>query len=211
MSDGRLRTLARKAVNDPSLSQALATERARAGLCVKHPDGKMTGVKRRTCSECRAERKQELARERALRELVLRVYEPRRDRTAHPDGSFDSGGRWFPTEAEDAGDVAGEVRSPSRRWPYSYMIRARSRKHCQVLVERGLAGELVPLDVAMVLRAASAETRSLFPPAPAQAVRGGKAHASWGQDTTALCGRPLYRRSSPAAEVSCKACLRALG
>jgi hypothetical protein len=63
------------------------------------------------------------------------VYEVRRDRLTNPEGKFDNAGRWYPSDREDAGDVIGCVRSPSRAWPYSYMQRARTRKHVAVLAD----------------------------------------------------------------------------
>jgi hypothetical protein len=63
------------------------------------------------------------------------VYEARRDRLINPEGKFDNAGRWYPSAREDAGDVIGQVRSPSRAYPYSYMQRARTRKHVAVLAD----------------------------------------------------------------------------
>lgn len=83
--------------------------------------------------------------------LVKKVYEGRRDRDVHPEGKFDSAGRWYPSEIEDADGDGTCVRSPSRAWPYSYMLRCRTRQHCRVLVERGLEGKAVPDDVGRVV------------------------------------------------------------
>ena len=88
--------------------------------------------------------------------LVNEVYEARRDRRVHPEGTFDDGGRWYPSDREDADGSGSSVRSPSRAWPYSYMLRCRTKAHGRVLVERALAGEDVPADVAAVVRSLSA-------------------------------------------------------
>ncbi|QNN21767.1 hypothetical protein HED60_05605 [Planctomycetales bacterium ZRK34] len=60
------------------------------------------------------------------------VFVARRDRILHPDGTFDRGGRWYPTDAEDCG-VTKYIRSPSRAYPYSYLVACRTLKHCRQL------------------------------------------------------------------------------
>jgi hypothetical protein len=47
-------------------------------------------------------------------------------------------------------DAAGDgqnTRGPGRAWPYSYLLRCRTRQHCKVLVQAAIAGKEVPLDV----------------------------------------------------------------
>lgn len=56
------------------------------------------------------------------------LYIQRRNRSAHPDGYFDRGGRWF-AQGRDA-EVMEPCRTPSRAWPYSQMDACRSLKHC---------------------------------------------------------------------------------
>lgn len=93
-----------------------------------------------------------------IKSLVQGIYEARRDRQVNPEGHFDGAGRWYPTDREDAG-VSRTLRSPSRAWPYSYMVGCRTRKHVAVLVTRALAGHDVPADVAQAVRVvAVAET-----------------------------------------------------
>jgi hypothetical protein len=46
-------------------------------------------------------------------------YINRKRGLSRPDGRCDNGGRWYPSDAEDAG-VSRRVRSPSRAWPWSY-------------------------------------------------------------------------------------------
>jgi hypothetical protein len=99
-----------------------------------------------------------------IRTLTAAVYEARRDRQVHPDGSFDSAGRWYPSDAEDCGGDGTCVRSPSRAWPYSYMLRCRTRQHCRALVEAALAGETVPYDVTRAVAAAVSQTPALVEP-----------------------------------------------
>ena len=50
------------------------------------------------------------------------------DRRAHPSGSFDSTGRWYP-DADDNCDKCDSIRSPSRAYPYSYLVHCRSYEH----------------------------------------------------------------------------------
>jgi hypothetical protein len=66
------------------------------------------------------------------------VYEALRDRVIHPDGKFDNAGRWYPSEAEDCG-VSRVICTPSRAYPYSYMIACRTRKHVAKLAEQSPA------------------------------------------------------------------------
>lgn len=88
-----------------------------------------------------------------IKDLVATLYIARRDRAVNPEGHFDGAGRWYPSDAEDADGDGSRTRSPSRAWPYSYMLRCRTRQHVRCLVERGLAGQPVPADVAQALRA----------------------------------------------------------
>lgn len=74
------------------------------------------------------------------------LYQARQARFEHPEGDFDKRGRWEPSQREDGDDIMGHVRPPSVRWPYSYMFRARTLRHCRHLVVRGVLGADVPLD-----------------------------------------------------------------
>jgi len=82
-----------------------------------------------------------------IKSLTAAIYADRKDRAIHPEGSFDGAGRWYPSDREDQDGDGTSVRSPSRAWPYSYMLRCRTRQHCRALVEAGLAGRDVPADV----------------------------------------------------------------
>jgi len=92
-------------------------------------------------------------RRQAFAALVDAVYEARRDRVVHPEGTFDNAGRWYPSERESCGGSGTQVRGPSRKWPYSYMHRCRTKAHVSNLVRAGLAGADVPPDVERVLAA----------------------------------------------------------
>lgn len=81
------------------------------------------------------------------KEIIAEVYLSRQDRSVHPEGEFDDGGRWYPSNREDCGGDGTCVRSPSRKWPYSYLVRCRRKQHCAVLVEALIAGKDVPEDV----------------------------------------------------------------
>jgi hypothetical protein len=58
-------------------------------------------------------------------------YLRRRDRLEYPRGKSDGGGRWFPDISEKL-DVR-YYRSPSRRFPWSYMQACRTIGHCAML------------------------------------------------------------------------------
>lgn len=58
-------------------------------------------------------------------------YLRRRDRVEHPEGRTDNAGRWYPAESENFD--ASHYRSPSRSWPWSYMIACRTIAHCAML------------------------------------------------------------------------------
>lgn len=66
-----------------------------------------------------------------ISEQVLKAaqeYLDRRDRITNPDGSFDKAGRWYPSESEEC-NCCGAIRSPSRAYPYSYMVHCRTAGH----------------------------------------------------------------------------------
>lgn len=142
----------RRAERGESTPEGLAAERLRAGLCPEH--GLPLGGRkdRPTCASCRAHRKAVLERERRVRELGLLVWVGRHSRRTDPEGEFDNAGRWYPSAREDAGDVSGRVRSPSRSWPYSFLLRARTRRHCLLLAARAMEGKDVPPDVSGALQ-----------------------------------------------------------
>ena len=87
-----------------------------------------------------------------IKSVVAEIYAERKARRAHPQGQTDRGGRWYPSEIEDCGGDGTRVRSPSRAWPWSYMLRCRTRQHCAALVAAALAGAEVPPDVAFAVQ-----------------------------------------------------------
>jgi hypothetical protein len=66
--------------------------------------------------------------------LCLEEYLARQNRERHPDGSFDKGGRWYPSEREQR-ECCAFIRSPSRAWPYSLMKHCRSVEHVAALFD----------------------------------------------------------------------------
>lgn len=64
---------------------------------------------------------------------IKTVYAARKNRILHPDGEFDNAGRFYPSSTEDADNFTSSIRSPSRSWPYSYMVAARTLKHIKAL------------------------------------------------------------------------------
>jgi len=67
-------------------------------------------------------------------------YQARQNREAHPDGHFDRGGRWYPSEAERQ-VCCSSIRPPSRKWPYSLLKHCRSL--CHVANLYGLEPDMV--------------------------------------------------------------------
>lgn len=67
--------------------------------------------------------------------MVDDLYQARKARLVHPEGTFDKGGRWYPSAREN-GSVSATHRSPSRAWPYSYLTACRTRRHCAELAAR---------------------------------------------------------------------------
>lgn len=59
---------------------------------------------------------------------AIEEYQKLQSREINPDGTFDDAGRWYPSEKEKC-ECCAVVRSPSRAWPYSYMIHCRTLKH----------------------------------------------------------------------------------
>jgi hypothetical protein len=61
-------------------------------------------------------------------EQAYQTFKTRQDRSEHPDGKFDRGGRWYPSEDEEQA-CCGRIRSPSRAYPYSLMTHCRTLRH----------------------------------------------------------------------------------
>lgn len=80
------------------------------------------------------------ADQREMRRVVKAadMYLDRQYRTVHPDGEFDSGGRWYPDDAEWQ-PCCAYVRSPSRAWPYSKMVHCRTAEHVASLTDTDAA------------------------------------------------------------------------
>lgn len=65
-------------------------------------------------------------------QAAVKLYEDRQSRHAHPAGTFDKAGRWYPA-AEETCSCCDAVREPSRAYPYSYMVHCRTSKHIEQL------------------------------------------------------------------------------
>ncbi len=61
-------------------------------------------------------------------------YLKRQDRTSHPAGRFDKGGRFYLADVEIRA-CCHTIRTPSRRWPYSEMTHGRTIKHVAMLFD----------------------------------------------------------------------------
>ncbi|MHA2344346.1 MAG: hypothetical protein ACXADW_21015 [Candidatus Hodarchaeales archaeon] len=55
-------------------------------------------------------------------------FNNRKNRTSHPNGKTDNGGRWYPSESEKC-DCCDRIRDPSRSHPWSLMAHCRTGKH----------------------------------------------------------------------------------
>lgn len=67
-------------------------------------------------------------------ELAIKIlFWARKTRVANPVGKFDSAKRWIPSAEEDGDNFTAGIRTPSRAWPFSYMVAARTRKHIAAL------------------------------------------------------------------------------
>lgn len=76
-------------------------------------------------------------------EQIKEKFKARQARSEHPDGKFDSAGRWYPSD-EERQSCCDFVRSPSRAYPYSLMVHCRSKKHIANLFasqEKSMRGE----------------------------------------------------------------------
>lgn len=69
------------------------------------------------------------------RQKITELYSRRQSRLEHPDGRTDNAGRWYPSDDEKC-DCCDHVRSPSRAYPWSYMLHCRTRKHVQSLLRK---------------------------------------------------------------------------
>jgi len=65
------------------------------------------------------------------KEAIKNVYQQLKDRKIDPSGSFDNGGRWY-AEHKDLINV----RTPSRRWPYSELTACRTLKYVKAVAEK---------------------------------------------------------------------------
>lgn len=57
---------------------------------------------------------------------AAREYIALKNRDINPAGSFDGAKRWYPARHLACCDY---IRSPSRGWPYSYLVHCRSAEH----------------------------------------------------------------------------------
>lgn len=59
---------------------------------------------------------------------AVACFHARQTRQQHPDGKFDGAGRWYPSASEEQ-ECCSRIRSPSRAYPYSYMVHCRTADH----------------------------------------------------------------------------------
>ncbi len=69
---------------------------------------------------------------------AITLFLLRKSREAHPEGAFNPGGCWYPSDFE-ATTGCMSIRSPSAAYPYSLLTHCRTRKHIKELIHlRGL-------------------------------------------------------------------------
>ena len=73
-------------------------------------------------------------KEKTELEKALECYLRRQSRVSHPEGRTDNGGRFYPSESELC-ECCDSIRSPSRSYPWSYMIHCRTIPHIANLYE----------------------------------------------------------------------------
>ena len=61
-------------------------------------------------------------------ECAIEEYKARQKRSRHPDGRFDGGGRWYPSQSEEQ-ECCLHIRQPSRAYPYSLLTHCRTIQH----------------------------------------------------------------------------------
>jgi|GEM_PF-4337224 len=71
-------------------------------------------------------------RKEEFEEKVKKEYAARKKRKSHPDGIFEKGNRWFPSDDEKC-DCCKEIRWPSWNYPFSLMVHCRTKKHVRNL------------------------------------------------------------------------------
>jgi len=59
---------------------------------------------------------------------AVEEYLSRKDRSSHPDGTFDKARRWYPSDVEKC-KACSSIREPSRAYPFSIMTHCRSIGH----------------------------------------------------------------------------------
>lgn len=64
-------------------------------------------------------------------EILKEVYQLLQDREIHPSGRFDNGGRFYAVHVDLI-----NVRSPSRKWPFSHMTACRTLKYVKAVNEK---------------------------------------------------------------------------
>lgn len=67
-------------------------------------------------------------------EKAAKDYKERKSRISHPDGKFDSAGRWYPSKNEER-ECCKYVRQPSRKYPYTLMLHCRTIIHISHLYD----------------------------------------------------------------------------
>ena len=91
--------------------------------------------------------------------VAAAIYLRRRERIDHPKGKFDGAQRWYPDVSE--GLDTSSLRTPTRAWPYSYLLSCRTIRHCAKLAGVADKATEVRREARMIKSAAALLGRSL--------------------------------------------------
>jgi hypothetical protein len=89
-------------------------------------------------------------------DLAAREWQDRKDRSSHPEGHRDGGGRWYPSVDEKCSCCAF-IREPSRAFPFSLSTHCRSFEHIANLFD------VEQLDLKRKVRALKSEKKGMTP------------------------------------------------
>lgn len=89
---------------------------------------RLTDIAIKSFTEAKLEELKELHTEKAVAAAIEHIK--RQQRLVDPDGAFDDQGRFYVQEGCSCCD---DIRAPSKAYPYSQMVHARTLPHCTEL------------------------------------------------------------------------------
>ena len=139
-----LGTLGIEPLNRPASRRQTMNESSTVSDTIEEPD-KTTNATKQAAKAVKPAKKRSQAvtfkseeEEAQAREAGLE-FVARELKLHHPNGTFDDGGRFYPSEQEWR-DCCANIRQPSRAFPYSLMTHCRTAKHLAKLYGVGEAG-----------------------------------------------------------------------